>query len=241
MNAAYNALVLEGRRRTRSGVEFRVSWTWSKAIDYGQSGGAVPRTNAQFDPFNLGYDKGLSAFELPHRVVASAVWEPRIAMGERWVRRVVNGWTVAPIFTERSGRPYSYDIFGGTRLSGGHESINGSGGAVYLPTVGRDTLRLPDAAQCGCAGEPGGAGGGAGKGAGDGGGVQCGEPGELLGGDAAGVSGGDGGEWGDSAGVSGCGDGGGGGVECAAVWGVYGGGDGGAQERQVQLGLRVEF
>ena len=43
-----------------------------------------------------------------------------------------------------SGRPYSYEIFGGTRLTGGHTSINGSGGAVYLPTVGRNTLRLPE-------------------------------------------------------------------------------------------------
>ena len=30
-----------------------------------------------------------------------------------------------------------------TRLPGGHESLNGSGGALYLPTVGRNTLRLP--------------------------------------------------------------------------------------------------
>jgi len=52
---------------------------------------------------------------------------------------------VAPLFTETSGRPYSYNIFGGSYLSGGRESINGSGGAVYLPTVGRNTLRLPDA------------------------------------------------------------------------------------------------
>ena len=45
------------------------------------------------------------------------------------------------------GEPYSYEIFGGTRIGGGgHESsINGAGGAAYLPTVGRDTLRLPDA------------------------------------------------------------------------------------------------
>jgi hypothetical protein len=48
------------------------------------------------------------------------------------------------LFVESSGRPYSLEIFGGTRLTGGHESINGSGGATYLPTVGRNTLRLPD-------------------------------------------------------------------------------------------------
>ena len=63
-NATYNALVLEARRRSGEGLEFRVGWTWAKAIDYGQTGGAVPRTNGQFDPFDVRYDKGLSAFGL---------------------------------------------------------------------------------------------------------------------------------------------------------------------------------
>jgi Carboxypeptidase regulatory-like domain/TonB dependent receptor len=142
-DATYNAMVLEARRRLRRGFEFRTSWTWSKAIDYGQ-GGATPRTNAQFDPFDVLYDKGLSALNYPHKILASAVWEPTIASEQHWLRIAANGWTVAPLFTESSGRPYSLDIFGGTRLTGGHESINGAGGAVYLPTVGRNTLRLPD-------------------------------------------------------------------------------------------------
>ena len=144
-NAVYHAVVVEGRRRSRGGVEFRVGWTWAKAIDYGQTGGAVPRTNGQFDPFDVSYDRGLSAFGHSHRVTASTIWEPRVAVSEKWVRRAVNGWGIAALFSETSGRPYSYDIFGGSSLSGGRESINGSGGAVYLPTVGRDTLRLPDA------------------------------------------------------------------------------------------------
>lgn len=146
-NATYHALVVSARRRSRGGLEFRASWTWSKAIDFGQSGGAIPRTNGQFDPFNVGYDKGLSGLNYPHRLVASAVWMPVVGTPRRWLRGAVNGWTVSPIFTESSGRGYSYDIFGGTRLSGGHESINGAGGAAYLPTVGRDTLRLPDVAN----------------------------------------------------------------------------------------------
>jgi len=145
-NATYNAMVLEGRRRLRGGFEFRGSWTWAKAIDYGQ-GGATPRTNAQFDPFDVRYDKGLSALNFPHKVLVNAVWQPRIASERHWIRMAVNNWTVAPIYTESSGRPYSLDIFGGTRLAGGHESINGAGGAVYLPTVGRNTLRLPDTSR----------------------------------------------------------------------------------------------
>jgi hypothetical protein len=146
VNGSYNALVVEARRRSRGDLEFRSSWTWAKAIDFRQIG-ATPRTNAQFDPFDVRYDKGLSELNFPHKLQASVVWTPRPSIDRRWMRTVVRGWAIAPIFTETSGRPYSLDIFGGTRLSGGHESINGSGGAEYLPTVGRNTLRLPDSAH----------------------------------------------------------------------------------------------
>ena len=164
-NASYNGMTIEARRGLGSGrsgyggagrgLEFRAAWTWSKAIDFGQSAGAVPVANSQFDPFAVGYDKGLSALNFPHRVVASAVWSLRVrgadsdvaATAERAVWRVVDGWSLAAIFSEASGRGYSYDILGGTRLAGGRESINGSGGSVVLPTVGRNTLRLPDTAN----------------------------------------------------------------------------------------------
>jgi len=59
------------------------------------------------------------------------------------VRKSLSGWRVVAIATAGSGAPYSYEISGGGYLAGGHESINGSGGATYLPTVGRNTLRLP--------------------------------------------------------------------------------------------------
>ena len=143
-NGTYNALVIEATRRSRRGLEFSVGWTWAKAIDYGESNGATPRTNGQFDPFTNGYDKGLSTLNFAHKVTASAAWEPAIATRRRLVRAVANGWQVDPLLQVMSGRPYSYEIFGGTRLAGGHTSINGSGGAVYLPTIGRDTLRLPE-------------------------------------------------------------------------------------------------
>jgi hypothetical protein len=131
-------------RRRAKGLDLRANWTWSKAIDYGQTGSGIPRTNGQFDPFAQGYDKGLSSLNYPHRVTASLQWSPTMRSESRWVRAAANGWEAAPMFLESSGRPYSYQIFGGTELSGGYESINGSGGANYLPTVGRNTLRLPE-------------------------------------------------------------------------------------------------
>ena len=135
-NASYHGLTLEARRGlgaaqsgyagAQRGLEFRLSWTWSKAIDFGQSASAVPRTNGQFDPFTVHYDKGLSSLNFPHRLVATAVWSPRldntlVRLGEsgRLLRAAANGWSMAWIFYESSGRGYSYQIFGGKRLPGG--------------------------------------------------------------------------------------------------------------------------
>jgi hypothetical protein len=143
-SASYDGLTLGARRRTRGGFDLRVNWTWSKAIDYGQMGSGVPRTNGQFDPLTTGYDKGLSNLNYPHRVTVAMQWSPVVRSEHRWMKAVANGWEAAPVFLESSGRAYSYQISGGTRLSGGHESLNGSGGSTYLPTVGRNTLRLPD-------------------------------------------------------------------------------------------------
>ena len=81
---------------------------------------------------------------MPHKIGLSATVAPQTKPATRWRRAVVAGWAAAPVLVESSGRPYSYNIFGGTRLAGGHESLNGSGGAVYLPTVGRNVLRLPE-------------------------------------------------------------------------------------------------
>jgi hypothetical protein len=143
-NGTYNAMVLAASRRGRKGPEFQIAWTWAKALDYGESDSATPRTNAQFDPFTNGYDKGLSTLNFAHKVTASAAWEPALATPRHWLRAAANGWQFDPLLQIMSGRPYSYEIFGGTRLTGGHTSINASGGAAYLPTVGRNTLRLPE-------------------------------------------------------------------------------------------------
>ncbi len=144
VNASYNALILEAVRSTGRSFQLRSSWTWSKAIDYGENSGATPQVNSQLDPFNVRYDKALSNLNYPHKVVVSAIVAPQLQRAQPWQQALASGWTIAPILVESSGRPYSYNVFGGTRLSGGHESLNGSGGSVYLPTVGRNVLRLPE-------------------------------------------------------------------------------------------------
>jgi hypothetical protein len=141
-NATWHGLTAEARLR-RGGVEAHGSYTWSKAIDYGAEQGATPRVNGQFDPFSVGYDKGLADANFPQRFAGDLVWLSRLERGPNALRKVLGGWRVSALGTAGSGRPYSYEIFGGTYLSGGSYSINGSGGSAWLPTVGRNTLRLP--------------------------------------------------------------------------------------------------
>ena len=143
VNATYHGLTLEATSRPLTTLSFHAAYTWSKAIDFGQAQSATPRTDGQFDPFTNAYDKALSSLNSPWALHVTAVWAPRLAEGPAWLHQAADGWRFAPIITARAGRPYSFDLSGGTFLPGGHESINGSGGALYLPTVGRNTLRLP--------------------------------------------------------------------------------------------------
>jgi hypothetical protein len=146
VNASYHGLSLALTARPRKALELRGEWTWSKAIDYGQNQSAAPRTDGQFDPFADGYDKGLSSQNAPWGLRVAANWITSLERGPGWVRAAGAGWTVTPIVMARAGEPYSLDLSGGTSLAGGHESLNGSGGALYLPTVGRNTLRMPGTA-----------------------------------------------------------------------------------------------
>jgi len=123
-------------------LELRASYTFSKSIDYAPQASATPSINGQFDPFRNAYDKGLSNQQFPQRFAGALVLPLHERRGPKAVRLVLDGWRVSAIGTASSGAAYSYKIFGGTYLKGGRESINGSGGATYLPTVGRNTLRL---------------------------------------------------------------------------------------------------
>lgn len=142
-NATYHAGTVTALLRSWHGVDARAGLTFSRALDDNPESGSAPRVNGSFDPFAIGYDKGLSDTQSPVRFAGLLVLHPTLHRGARALRATVDGWRVEAVATASSGLPYSYEIFGGTRLNGGHTSINGSGGATFLPTIGRNTLRLP--------------------------------------------------------------------------------------------------
>jgi hypothetical protein len=142
-NSTYHAGTVEAEMREVRGLSLHASFTFSRAIDYGPLQSATPQTDATFDPFTNGYDKGLSSLQFPFRFSGNVNWRSHFDGGTALQRRLLENWRISAIGTAGSGAPYSYSIFGGTELSGGRETINGSGGATYLPTIGRNTLRLP--------------------------------------------------------------------------------------------------
>jgi hypothetical protein len=147
-NATYHAATAEVQvhgfaKGVLRSLELRGSYTFSRAIDYGPQSSATPAVDGQFDPYHDGYDKGLSNQQFPQRFAGDLIYRTSFAWGPAVVRKALDGWRAAAIAVAGSGAPYSYEIFGGPYLSGGRETINGSGGATYLPTIGRNTLRLP--------------------------------------------------------------------------------------------------
>ncbi len=148
INSNYNALVAQVERRFSNGLQYQISYTWSKALDYGQNGTSGTDVNDPFDPFTVKYDYGVSSFNLPQHFVASLVYQPTFQLSKRFERAIVNGWTVAPIVTVQSGLPYSYGVSGTNNkiqtVPGAASSINGSGGANRILFAGRNTLLQPD-------------------------------------------------------------------------------------------------
>ena len=141
-NATYHSFNAQARFHSR-GLQLRAGYTFARAIDYGPQLSATPRENGQFDPFTDAYDKSLSSLDVRHRFTGDLLLRSSLHSGAESLRRVLSGWQLAAIATAGSGAPYSYAIFGGSELTGGRDTINGSGGATYLPTLGRNTLRLP--------------------------------------------------------------------------------------------------
>src|SRR5438477_882795 len=71
------------------------------------------------DPRNPKLDWGSSDFDIRHRVALSMVWEtPWPRTGKGWGRQLLGGYTVVPVFTARTGTPFS--VFDSTNsLNGG--------------------------------------------------------------------------------------------------------------------------
>jgi hypothetical protein len=109
--ADYNALQTRFGRRMANGLSFNLSYTRSKALgDYldhlSAGGGAVG--NFPLTAYDMGRDYGPLAFDIPHRFVASFIYELPFARDrEGALASVAKNWVVNGILNLNSGRPFT--------------------------------------------------------------------------------------------------------------------------------------
>lgn len=116
-NSSYNALQVDLVHRFSRGLSLRGTYTWSKALDDGDSLNGTTANNAPglvSNPFNLRADKGLATFNAQNVGVISAIYELPFGRGrafgntvEGWRDRLVSGWSVNSVVTVQSGFPFT--------------------------------------------------------------------------------------------------------------------------------------
>lgn len=147
-NGNYNAGSLKLTKRYSQGLSLTSSYTYSKSID-NSSGIRVQGFDTLF-PQNsdcLACERGLSAFDVRHRFITSAVYDLPIGKGRPvnvnngFLNAVVGGWQVGGIWTLQTGLPQTITL-GGTDVSftgNGYDRPNATGISPYLdnPTPSR--------------------------------------------------------------------------------------------------------
>ncbi len=107
----YDALVAELHGKVKK-VQFGASYTWSHSIDTLSSTFSDEVVNnglGYLDPFNPGLDKGNSDYDARHRLSVSAVVPLPFYenSSNKILQNTVGGWQFTPIFTVRSGYPFT--------------------------------------------------------------------------------------------------------------------------------------
>jgi len=112
----YNSFNAKLERRTRSSALLLV-YTWAKSLDDKSAAAGLGATNGfagHMDEHNQRLDYGPSDFDVPHRFVASYVYQLPIGRGKRFgggmnklADAAVGGWEVTGITTFQKGFPFS--------------------------------------------------------------------------------------------------------------------------------------
>ncbi len=94
------------------GIDLTVNYTYSHAIDnISSTFSETPQAQGWLgllDPFNPALDKGNADFDARHRIALSAVWTLPYAKGMHGVlKQVMDGWSLSPIVTARTGQPFT--------------------------------------------------------------------------------------------------------------------------------------
>ena len=120
----YNALEAKLEHRLANGLQYLVSYTWSKSIDIGSSGwfdaengpgaGAFSGLQNYYDPNG---SRSVSSYDIPHFLSMSGLWELPFGRNKRFLSHgvasaLLGNWQLNGIIQLRSGQPYNLAVVG---------------------------------------------------------------------------------------------------------------------------------
>jgi hypothetical protein len=142
INSNYNAMVIEVLNRSLHMIQFDANYTWSHALDFAQNANTTGATNNWYDPYsNPRVNYGNSAYNVPNRFVAYALYNFPNLHTTNWVKYLTNGWSLNDTFQIQNGLPYTIGVSSYTK--GVANYWNGAGGSNQIPMIGVNTLRYP--------------------------------------------------------------------------------------------------
>lgn len=144
VNSSYHGLVLQADRRFNRGFQLLTSFTWSHAMDDGQSSFTFLPGNTVLDPYNRKDDHGNSPTDQRRRFVFSGVWQPRIQSSGLARRALLSGWKFAGIATLSDGFPQTGTVQLSTLAGGLGTGLNAANNTNNrFPGMGRNTFVRP--------------------------------------------------------------------------------------------------
>ncbi|MBC8165137.1 MAG: hypothetical protein H7Y20_04590 [Bryobacteraceae bacterium] len=128
-SSSYHSLQVGLQKSYSAGLQFQMSYTWSKSIDnasdYSPGQTTNDRSFAQ-NQFDYRAERGLSSYDIPHRITLSHVWQLPFMRQQRGLAgRVLGGWTFASINQWQNGIPFT--VMSGARRGIADVNIDGSG------------------------------------------------------------------------------------------------------------------
>jgi hypothetical protein len=116
-NSWYDSLQANVSKRYNNDWLLQVAYTWSKSLT--DTAGTDTNRGA-LDLLDRRFGKGLSSDDVPHRFVASTIYDfPYFRSSDGAMKTLLDGWSLGVIYTLESGRPFSVGNIADTVATGG--------------------------------------------------------------------------------------------------------------------------
>ena len=135
----YHGLQVGLRRQFHGGFSLSGQYTYSKSIDDAAAVGGAGRTVAQ-DYLDLQAERGLSSFDLRHRLLINHTYEFPFGDRKRWLSRggvparIFGNWEIRGTTTLQSGNPFTARVLG---------NLSNNGGTAAISNLRADATGLP--------------------------------------------------------------------------------------------------